>query len=142
MRKAAQVIGDNTLLRQVEKASNIIAEITLKEGISKENGVLYEGNSTKVLNPEKHWWPQAEGMVGFLDTYGHTKNEEYLQMVYKIWEFTKKYIVNPSGEWFWLVDDNNKTDPKHDKVSPWKGPYHNARACLELLNRFECVLVG
>jgi len=38
-------------------------------------------------------------------------------------------------EWFWRVDRHRKPDPIEPKVSMWKCPYHNGRACLEIVRR-------
>ena len=36
------------------------------------------------------------------------------------------------GEWNCRVNSQRIPDPEH-KVSLWKGPYHNTRACLEII---------
>lgn len=138
MQLAADVLEDEKLKASVRKAANRLADITLAEGIAPDGGVMYEGNTERVINPERHWWPQAEGMVGFLDAYNATGDQKYLDAVITIWEFTKTFIVNPTGEWYWSVDENHNINPNQDKIGPWKAPYHNSRACLQLLQRQNC----
>ncbi len=138
MTLAAEVLEDEKLKIAVHKAANRLADITLDEGIAPDGGVMYEGTTEKVINPERHWWPQAEGMVGFFDAFSATGDQKYLDAVINIWNFTKKHIVNPTGEWYWSVDENHNINPEEDKIGPWKAPYHNSRACIQLLQRQNC----
>ena len=53
----------------------------------------------------------------------------------------EKYFVDRKhGEWFWRIDRNGRPDPAEPKVSQWKGPYHNVRACLETIRRFQQII--
>lgn len=135
---AADVLNDGKLKKPVRNIANRLTEITLNDGVAPDGGVMYEGTTEKVINPERHWWPQAEGMVGFMDAYQETGEQKYLDAVYNIWQFTKKYIVDPTGEWYRRVDANHRTFPEDDKAGPWKACYHNSRACLQLLQRQSC----
>jgi mannobiose 2-epimerase len=42
---------------------------------------------------------------------------------------------HPSGEWWWLVNDNYQPDMSQDLAGAWKCPYHNTRCCLEIMKR-------
>lgn len=139
MQLAVDTLNDSTLKEPVRKSANRLANITLAEGIADDGGVMYEGTATEIINPERHWWPQAEGMVGFMDAFEATGEQKYLDAVVGIWDFTKKHIVDPTGEWYWLVDAQHQIDPTQDKIGPWKAPYHNSRACLQLLQRQNCI---
>ena len=41
------------------------------------------------------------------------------------------------GEWFWVVYEDGSIMLNQDKAGFWKCPYHNARACLEILERIN-----
>jgi len=57
------------------------------------------------------------------------------------WRFVQKHILDKdAGEWFWGVFDDYKPMQEEDKIGFWKCPYHNARACLEIIHRCEKVL--
>jgi len=109
------------------------------EGLDNDGGLWYEFEPSKNhLVKEKHWWPQAEAMVGFLNAWQLTGDEAFLQQSYNVWLFTKKYIIdNDKGEWFWGIDNEHTIMPGQDKAGFWKCPYHNARACMEIVKRVQ-----
>jgi cellobiose epimerase len=41
------------------------------------------------------------------------------------------------GEWFRYVTQAGVASADEPKVSFWKCPYHNGRACLEMIERLE-----
>ncbi len=47
---------------------------------------------------EKHWWVQAEALIGFYNAYQLTGEEKYLDIVFKNWNFIKKYILDKKME--------------------------------------------
>nr|WP_306801546.1 AGE family epimerase/isomerase [Flavobacterium sp. H4147] len=137
LQQCAEISEDETLIANYKKYAIQIAEAT-KKGIDSDGGLWYEYDpEKKELIAEKHWWPQAEALIGFYNAYQLTGKEEYLDIVYKNWEFTKKYILDKeNGEWFWGVYSDYSVMQK-DKAGFWKCPYHNGRACLELINRIK-----
>lgn len=137
LQQCAEISGNETLINDYKKYAVQIAEVT-KEGLDTDGGLWYEFDpEKKELIAEKHWWPQAEALIGFYNAYQLTGREEYLDIVYKNWSFIKKYILDhKNGEWFWGVYQDYSLIKK-DKAGFWKCPYHNSRACLELIARIE-----
>jgi len=137
LQQCAEISGNETLIANYKKHAIQIAEAT-KEGLDTDGGLWYEFDPEKnELIPEKHWWPQAEALIGFYNAYQLTGKEEYLDIVYKIWKFTKKYMIDQqNGEWYWGVYSDYSIMEK-DKAGFWKCPYHNGRACLELIARIQ-----
>jgi len=137
LQHCAESSGNEKLISNFKKYAIQMAEAT-KQGLDSDGGLWYEyDHEKKELIAEKHWWPQAEALIGFYNAYQLTGKEEYLDIVYKIWKFTKKHIIDhKNGEWFWGVYDDYYTIKK-DKAGFWKCPYHNGRACLELINRIK-----
>lgn len=107
------------------------------EGLDEDGGLAYESENENRIS-EKHWWPQAEAMIGFFNAYQITGDEKYFQYSLGCWRFTSNYIRDHQhGEWFWGVYTDHSLMQGHDKVGLWKCPYHNARACMELIRRIE-----
>jgi mannobiose 2-epimerase len=102
------------------------------EGFDNQLGALmYEAHL-----PEKHWWVEAEAMVGFLNAWEITQDEDFFKKSLSCWTYIKHQIKDQEkGEWFWGIDANGNVMTGEDKVGFWKCPYHNARACLEVMRR-------
>jgi len=135
--ESAEVIKDEGLVSQFKDLAIKVAEASA-EGVDDE-AMIYEyspGDSHK--NDERHWWVQAEAMVGFLNAFEVSKNPAFLELFNKIWTYTKKYIIDhQNGEWFWGRKGDGTLMPKQDKAGLWKCPYHNSRACMEIISRLK-----
>ncbi|WP_062047621.1 AGE family epimerase/isomerase [Bacillus sp. JCM 19034] len=138
--EAAEVLGDESLLQKVEAVSLKMAEKVLEEGIDHDGSVINELEENGHIDKDRVWWVQAESMVGFYHAYQLTKDEAYLNAVYRLWKYTKKHLLDhENGEWFWKLDENNTVYRDFPKVEPWKCPYHNSRFCFEMLERIKVV---
>ena len=106
----------------------------MKHGIDIDGGVMNDFEpKTNKLDGDKHWWPQAEALVGLRYAYNITSDEKYLLKSSTILNFIQtKIIDNKNGEWFWRVTKDRKPNTKDYKIGMWKGPYHNSRACIVL----------
>ncbi|MBF4486495.1 MULTISPECIES: AGE family epimerase/isomerase [unclassified Flavobacterium] len=135
--QCAEISEDETLIANYTKHAIQMAEVT-KEGLDTDGALWYEFDpENNELVAEKHWWVQAEALIGFYNAYQLTGDETYLNIVYKNWKFIKKYILDKeNGEWFWGINRDYSLIEK-DKAGFWKCPYHNSRACLELINRIK-----
>jgi len=136
--EAAQVLGDRDVLDSVREMTLGLARVTLEEGLDQDGGLFYEGQAGRIIDDNKEWWPQAEALVGFLNAHELSGDREFFRAAQAVWEFIQNYLIDREfGEWFWRVDRTGRPDPKEPKVSEWKSPYHNVRACLEALQRLE-----
>lgn len=136
LQEAAEILGDENFLNQTHRLAIKITD-SIQSGLSEDGGLAYESEGDH-FDTDKHWWVQAEAMVGFLNTYRLSKNEKYLFQSIKSWEFIKNNLITPTGEWHWGTEGKHNTSmPNQDKAGFWKCPYHNARACLEIIKRLE-----
>ncbi len=139
--ESAEAIEDHRWIDLFKQISIAITEAA-SEGLDKAGGIWYEYLPTQDhLVTEKHWWPQAEAMVGLFNAYQITRNNKYLTLSIQTWGFVKKHLKdNKFGEWIWGVDADNSPMKGQDKVGFWKCPYHNSRACIEIINRIDKLL--
>jgi len=137
LQSCAESTGDAGAI-EVAKKNAVAITMAAMEGLDRDGGLWYEYDpAKKELVYEKHWWPQAEAMVGFYNAWELTRNPVYKRALLGSWNFIKDQMLDKvNGEWFWGVDRNNHKMPGQDKIGFWKCPYHNSRACLELLKRF------
>ena len=142
IQEAAEIIHDEKLVEAVKKVSLKITDAA-SEGLDKDGGLWYEFDpSAIVLVTEKHWWPQAEAMIGFFNAWQITSDVHYLKKSRDSWSFVKRYIVDQHNhEWFWGIKENYIIMDE-DKVGIWKCPYHNSRACIELIKRMTKIEAG
>ena len=134
--EAAEALGDESLIRQF-KAMAVEMAISAGQGLDENGGLNYEFEQP-YWNREKHWWVQAEAMVGFFNAFQLTKEPAYSSKFVKCWEFTKTYLIDmQKGEWFWGVNEDLSLMPEQYKAGLWKCPYHNGRACLEMIRRLS-----
>ena len=135
--EAAEIIRDEDLIKEYQATAIKMAQATLP-GMDKDGGLWYELHPvTNQTIKEKHWWVQAEAVVGFLSAWQVSGDEQYLQQAAACWTFIQQYILDKKGgEWFWGVHDNHKV-MNEDKIGLWKCPYHNSRACLEIIKRLS-----
>ena len=136
--EAAEILGDAALLREVQEEAVKMAQAVYDEAIDTDGGLLYEANRTGMIDTDKHWWPQAEAVVGFLNAYELSGKEHFRTAAERAWEFIDKYIVDHKhGEWFWKVSRERVPSNDQYKVDPWKCPYHNSRMCFEVMARLD-----
>jgi mannobiose 2-epimerase len=141
--EAAEILGDAALLREVREEAVKMAQAVYDEAIDTDGGLLYEANRTGMIDTDKHWWPQAEAVVGFLNAYALSSKEHFQIAAERTWEFIDKYIVDHKhGEWFWKVSRERVPSNDQYKVDPWKCPYHNSRMCFEVMARLDNVNSG
>lgn len=141
LEEAARVYGEAALLAQVKACSLRLSDAAL-EGLDEDGGLRNEKNlATGHLDSDKHWWQQAEALVGLLNAYELTRNEKYLERFFAVWDFIKLRIVDHErGEWYWKVNRGGAPFSEDEKIGFWKCPYHNSRACLEVSARLERLL--
>ena len=136
MLDAAEVINEPLIIEKLQLIAIKISDAAIG-GIDTDGGMYYEFEPAEDhLIKEKHWWVQAEAIVGYFNTWQITGDEKYLDLAIKCWDFIKTKILDKQhSEWFWGVDENGQVMAGEDKAGLWKCPYHNSRACIEIVRR-------
>lgn len=134
----AIIIGDIEWVGAMEELAVKIANAAA-EGLDSDGGFWYEKRmADQFLIREKHWWPQAEAIVGFFNAWQISQQKHFLKKALHSWQFIQNHIIDKKyGEWVWGVDANDRIMQLENKIGFWKCPYHNARACLEMYQRLS-----
>lgn len=139
--EAAEILGEPKVLEEVRKEAVMMAQAVYEQAIDKDGGLLYEGKAKEIIDTDKHWWPQAEAVVGFLNAFELSGKDHFLKAAERSWEFTERSIVDRErGEWYWIVSRDGTPNNEKEKVGPWKCPYHNSRMCFEVMERVDKLL--
>lgn len=136
MHEAALVLGDEEVLARVEPIVQLVAKASEK-GLNEDGSMTHEANlDNGHVDADRHWWVQAEAVVGFLNIYQHFGDEEALAKADRCWTYIKDNLIDRElGEWYWSRDPERNINKKDDHAGFWKCPYHNSRMCLEIIER-------
>lgn len=136
MHEAALVLGDKAVLDKVEPIVQLVAKASEK-GLNADGSMTHEANvDTGHVDADRHWWVQAEAVVGFYNIYQHFGDNAALEKSLNCWQYIKDNLIDHKlGEWYWSRDPQRNINKKDDHAGFWKCPYHNSRMCLELIER-------
>ena len=136
--EAASVLQDEILVNKWKDIAIIMANAS-RLGLDKDGGMWYEKEEGHLVK-EKHWWPQAEAMVGYLNAYELSRNNAFFELSVNSFSFIQNKIIDTkNGEWFWGIYEDGSIMQK-EKAGFWKCPYHNSRACMEVYHRLQNIL--
>ena len=138
MHEAALVLADEEVLRKVEPIVRRVAKASEK-GLNADGSMTHEANlDTGYVDADRHWWVQAEAVVGFYNIYQYFHDEDAMEKTLACWQYIKENLIDEElGEWFWSCDPEGNINRHDDHAGFWKCPYHNSRMCLELLQRIK-----
>ena len=141
--ETAEVLGNPDLLAQTKALAVDIARATLAEGVDTDGGVFGLAGPKGLIDGSKEWWPQAEATVGFLNAYQQSGDGRFLKASLHSWAFIATHLIDREhGEWFQMVNRDGTLRAWMPKVSLWKCPYHDGRACMQLIDRLKEVLTA
>jgi mannobiose 2-epimerase len=140
--ESTEVVGDAALDLRARDLSVRMAQAVYDQGLDPDGAIVYERGPEGLTDSTKQWWPQAEAAVGFLNAYQLSGASHFLDAAVGSWDFIETYLVDRDhGEWLRYVErDHGRPQGSGEsdaKVSFWKCPYHNGRACMELTERLH-----
>ncbi|MDP7286921.1 MAG: AGE family epimerase/isomerase [Phycisphaerae bacterium] len=152
--EAAEILGDEAILARLRPIAIKMVDSIDRVAVDKDGGLFLESRRFgSHVRTNKHWWPQAENLVGFMNAYQLTGDEKYWETAKLIWSFIDAHLIDHErGEWFtklnrlgepYLIEPADDPSPyyRNDwKVDPWKCPYHNGRMCLEMMARIDTLI--
>ena len=152
--EALEILGDEQMKEKARPLLIKMADAVFREGLDQDGGLFLE--STRFgshLRTNKHWWLQAETLVGEMNACELTGEDKYWDLLKLSWDFINRFVIDhEGGEWYTKVNRLGKpylVEPEDDpspyyrndwKVDPWKCPYHNGRAMMELIRRIDVMM--
>lgn len=129
--ETAQVLDDKNLLEKALSHTSNIADAAL-EGRCVDGSMVYERHANGSYDDDKHWWVQAEEVIGQVYLWKFHDRKDMLEKAYQTWQYILNNLVDKeAGEWHWSIRGTN-INRNDDKAGFWKCPYHNSRMCLEV----------
>lgn len=133
--EATEVLDDTDILTDIKQLSLKIADAAM-EGLEPDGSMIYEKEGTHT-DQERHWWVQAEAVVGYMYAYDNSGNIQYKEKATRIWQYIQNnFIDKQHGEWYWSRMPDGSVNKRDDKAGCWKCPYHNSRMCMEMIENF------
>jgi mannobiose 2-epimerase len=152
--EAAEILGNEEIMGRMCLIAIQMVDNIERIAVDKDGGLFLE--STRFgshVKTNKHWWQQAETLVGFMNAFQLTGNHKYWETVKLSWHFIDTCLIDHKrGEWFtklnrlgvpFLVEPADDPSPyyRNDwKIDPWKCPYHNGRAMMEMMSRIDQII--
>lgn len=129
--ETAQVLGNEKLLADTLAHTRKMACAAL-EGIRPDGSMVYEHRANGTLDEERHWWVQAEAVIGQLYLWKFHGDASALDGALRTWQYIQSNLVDEEqGEWYWSRLADGSINRADDHAGFWKCPYHNGRMCLE-----------
>ncbi len=133
--EAAEVLGDEAILKETERIAVNMAAVQLKEGIN-DKGAMMNDREGEHLNANLSWWVQSETVVGFLNAWHISGDKKFLDAAVRTWEWIKTNMIDREyGEWFGGVNAEGEPRRTGVKADQWRCPYHNSRMGFEVMTR-------
>lgn len=144
MLEASHILGLETDTRTLQIAKKMVDHALENGWDTKNGGFYYEGyyfendHSITIINEQKEWWVQAEGLNALLlmSKLFH-EEKRYYQGFLQQWHYITTYMIDKQyGGWYSQGLDKNPESKKAVKAQVWKANYHNYRAlanCIKML---------
>lgn len=132
--EVAAAAGDYPTTARARRMMESLAE-GAAAGLMSDGSTAYEYDpSTGEVDCERHWWVQAESVVGWLSLYKASGDPEAAQRAAEAFDYIMSHLRDMErGEWFWSVGSDCRPNRRDDKAGEWKCPYHNSRMCMEIM---------
>ena len=90
--KATTELNEPTLKKQIRMLALSIARAAT-DGIQRDGSMIYEKKPDDI-DKDRHWWVQAEAVVGFMYSYELTDDKMYLNLASNLWVYIQSYLVD------------------------------------------------
>lgn len=134
---AAETSGDAELITRTRPVTQHMAHAAM-EGLQADGSMIYERREDGTLDTERHWWVQAETVVGLLRLGLRYGDDKATEASVRCFDYICDHLVDrQGGEWFWSCYADGEINRRDDKAGIWKCPYHNSRMCFEIIRQLK-----
>jgi cellobiose epimerase len=132
---AADALADPDVSAEARAVVATLARATIAAGQREDGSFILEREVDGTLHLWRVWWVQAEALVGIVNEAQRNAMPDDWGRAERLWNYITVRMRGPTGDWHFQVGPDGAPDPTMPRVGPWKDPYHQARACLELIER-------
>lgn len=142
--EASHILGKENDTVTLCKARKMV-DHAIAKGWDKEKGGFYDGGyyfddseTCTIINPDKVWWTQAEGLNSLLLMAKLFPDENYYELFKKQWDYINTYMIDHNnGGWYDEGLDSNPNAINNVKAQIWKVNYHNTRAMVNVIKMLK-----
>jgi cellobiose epimerase len=87
-------LDDRTNVETVKNISLKMAENVAAAAIDTDGSLVYEAEHGQIVDYDRHWWPQAEAIIGFFNAWQLSGNKEFITKALGVWNYTKRQIID------------------------------------------------
>ena len=135
--KAAEALADPGVRAEARAAVATLARATIAAAQMDDGSFILECQADGTPDPWRVWWVQAEALVGLVNEAEQGGMPDGLARAERLWDYIGARMRDPAGDWYYRVGPTGVPDRTMRKVEPWKEPYHQGRACMELIERAQ-----
>ena len=82
-----------------------MAQAVYDEGLDEDGSLFYEASPNMLEGADKHWWVQAEAVVGFYNAYQISGQAQFSQAALRCWNYIEdKFVDRQHGDWFKVLN--------------------------------------
>jgi len=134
---AAEASSDAELIARTRTVTQHMAHAAM-EGLQADGSMIYEQREDGTLDTERHWWVQAETVVGLLRLGLRYSDNKTIEASIRCFDYICNHLVDrKGGEWFWSCYADGTINRRDDKAGIWKCPYHNSKMCFEIIRQLK-----
>jgi mannobiose 2-epimerase len=136
--EAAEALGESDLSLRAKSTAVAMAQAVYDEGLDEDGSLFYEASPNMLEGADKHWWVQAEAVVGFYNAYQISGQPQFSQAALRCWNYIEdRFVDRQHGDWFKVLNRQGVPYADRYKVGPWECPYHHSRVCFEMIQRLS-----
>lgn len=146
MLEASHALGLENHTKTLLKGKKMV-DHSLRTGWDEKLGGFYDGGyyyqgeeQISILNADKNWWAQAEGLNTLLILAKNFPEDEmqYENYFTRLWNYTETYLIDEEhGGWYEWGLDTKPESRTALKGHIWKAAYHNFRSLANMMQELR-----